>query len=320
MSIFYNNLYSNVLKENCNMFNKLTIISGYASASFLQRVLVEFPNLYIDLYIGMSQEGILISNHNKFLEIMRTYPNVKVYYQVNGNLTHIKSYTFSANEKIKTFIGSANFIENGFICNNEILSEINEPMIQLHDKQKEVSKLCTDKDIGSYIKFSDNKLQNEDIFNEIDLIKSKIEYFNKENNIYNEVDSKFLSNYIKLPVVVPLKASALWDSTGINSIFKDKQPNLVMANYNSSKLKEFFNESMTNYVYDFENTLLKCELDGPFKRELHFLNINIYDYFRKIIGLKEQTPITHEHLEYFGYKFFTFKKVESNKYLLTFTN
>ena len=42
--------------------------------------------------------------------------------------------------------------------------------------------------------------------------------------------------------------------------------------------------------------------------ENYILNINLYDYFSNIIGLKEN-PITHEHLEYFGYKFFTFKKL-----------
>ena len=32
--IYNNELYLNVLKENCKIYDKLSIISGYASASF----------------------------------------------------------------------------------------------------------------------------------------------------------------------------------------------------------------------------------------------------------------------------------------------
>ena len=85
-------------------------------------------------------------------------------------------------------------------------------------------------------------------------------------------------------------------------------------------MKNFFIQDAELDIIDFKGESIKGKLDGEFNRELHFLNINLYDYFSNIIGLKEKTPITHEHLEYFGYKFFTFKKVDSNKYLLTFTN
>ena len=49
--IYNNELYLNVLKENCKIYDKLSIISGYASASFLERIIEEFPDLKIELFI-----------------------------------------------------------------------------------------------------------------------------------------------------------------------------------------------------------------------------------------------------------------------------
>ncbi|OLF33327.1 phospholipase D family protein [Staphylococcus borealis] len=320
MAIYNKDLYSNVLKENCAKFKTLNIISGYASASFLNRIIDNYPKLNINVYIGMSQEGIITENHKKYIQIMNSYDHVKVYYQVSGEPTHIKLYNFSTEENHKNFMGSANFTENGFIYNNELLCETNENTSRLFKKQNKNSMLCNSLNIREYIKFVDNKLQNEDSYNEIDKIRSKIEYFNKQNDINSDINNDMTDKYIKLPIVIPKKASAMWKRSGINAGFGNKFAHLVMSNYNSSKLKEFFNEGLIENIYDFENTNILCELKGTFNRELHFVDINIYDYFRKLIGLNEITPITHEHLEYFGYKYFTFKKTEENKYLLTFTN
>ncbi|MEX6321353.1 phospholipase D family protein [Staphylococcus haemolyticus] len=313
-------MYSNVLKENCVKFKTLNIISGYASASFLTRIIDSYPQLNINLYIGMSQEGIITENHNKYIQIMNKHDRVNVYYQVIGELTHIKLYSFSKEEVFKNFMGSANFTENGLIYNNELLCEFNDSINKLLKKQHENSMLCNSPNIRKYINFVDNKLQSEDKYNEMDKIRSKIEYFNKQNDICSNINTEMTDKYIKLPIVIPKKASFMWETSGINAKFGNKFSHLVMSNYNSSKLQEFFNEELVNYIYDFENTNMFCELKGTFNRELHFIDMDIYDYFRKLIGLKEITPITHEHLEYFGYKYFTFKKIEQNKYLLTFTN
>ena len=50
----------------------------------------------------MSQEGIITENHNKYIQIMNKHDRVNVYYQVIGELTHIKLYSFSKEEVFKT--------------------------------------------------------------------------------------------------------------------------------------------------------------------------------------------------------------------------
>ena len=181
--IYNNELYLNVLKENCKIYDKLSIISGYASASFLERIIEEFPDLKIELFIGMSQEGVLKANHKQYLRIMSINKNVNIYYQYKAALTHIKAYVFSNYEETKSFVGSANFTENGFIFNNELLCETNESLNELFNDQKEKSKLCNDNSINEYLQFVDNRNLREDIFNDIDSIKKNIKEFNKKNNI-----------------------------------------------------------------------------------------------------------------------------------------
>ena len=94
-------------------------------------------------------------------------------------------------------MGSANFTENGFIFNNELLCETNESLNELFNDQKEKSKLCNDNSINEYLQFVDNRNLREDIFNDIDSIKN-IKEFNKKNNIKSDLkvdNSDVLLNY-----------------------------------------------------------------------------------------------------------------------------
>ena len=46
--------------------------------------------------------------------------------------------------------------------------------------------------------------------------------------------------FIKLPIVVPLKANKRWDSSGINGEFSNKNPHLIKSNYNNvADMKNF---------------------------------------------------------------------------------
>ena len=51
----------------------------------------------------MSQEGIITENHNKYIQIMNKHDRVNVYYQVIGELTHIKLYSFSKKKSLKLY-------------------------------------------------------------------------------------------------------------------------------------------------------------------------------------------------------------------------
>ena len=107
--LFNNDLYKKIICKEASRFNYLRIISGYGSADFLRRVNRDFPELQIDLFIGMYKEGFSINSHKKFIEIMTEYPDVQVYYQYEGKSTHIKLIEFSDKMKRSTYVGSDNF-------------------------------------------------------------------------------------------------------------------------------------------------------------------------------------------------------------------
>ena len=62
------------------------------------------------------------------------------------------------------------------------------------------------------MQFVDNRNLREDIFNDIDSIKN-IKEFNKKNNIKSDLKVDNSDVFIKLPIVVPLKANKRWDSS-----------------------------------------------------------------------------------------------------------
>lgn len=121
--IYTNHLYSQIIKENAKHFEYLRVITGYCSGNFLKRVYADFPNLSLDIYIGMAQNGIPYSDFKIYKELSEK-SLIKIFLHVNGPNTHQKIIEFKNPGRV-AFIGSANFSENGFGLNqNEIVAEI----------------------------------------------------------------------------------------------------------------------------------------------------------------------------------------------------
>ena len=323
MYTYTENLYENVIKKNASKSTSFKIITGYASYHFVEKILKEFPKLTICLFIGMSLQGIPKEDHEGYKKLMQKY-NIKIYYQIYGANTHIKAYKFVGENINEVLVGSANFTENGFVNNNELLTNINNGLNNLFVDQEKRSMLCTDKSILTYIQLVDVGLESDPLTtnkyindNKVLENKSKINELMKKNfpNYYN----RYNFNYISVPIVVDEKANKNWDKEGINSLFNGlkSKPFLIMNNKNSKQLKEFLPSNERFVVYDFNDEILNCELSGEFNRELHFLNVNIYDYIQNILNLNETTPITYNHLKYLGYHFITFKKINDKEYLMT---
>jgi len=125
------NLYNLVLIDPMSQqnTNKLFIISGYASATFARRHLIESRarerNLEINLIIGMpgrrNDDLAFKELHNEFKD------NFKGYYFKNTPPVHCKAYSWFENDIPKTgFAGSANYSQPGFFSEyqvNQISSE-----------------------------------------------------------------------------------------------------------------------------------------------------------------------------------------------------
>ena len=109
-------------------FRKLNIITGYASSSFLFYILSRYPEIEINLIIGMAKkEGINKWDHEKYVQISNDNPKVKIYYRTSTPGVHTKMYYWEngLSGSSITFIGSANFSWNGFRDQIELLVEAN---------------------------------------------------------------------------------------------------------------------------------------------------------------------------------------------------
>lgn len=330
-------LFQEVFESNLKKYKSIRIVSGYASASFLEDLLKINNDLKVDLYIGMTHEGISIQNHELFKKMSGKLNNVKVYYQVKGKPTHIKLYEFYSGMDKRQYVGSANFSENGFYKNNELLVETYLNTQDIFNLQNENSLSCLDENIESYILFYEEnvekikddlsqepeKVENEDI-DDLDVTNTqidddklengttitKIKKFNLKNNI-----TKPIRNFM-LPIVTDKKANLLWHKVGINNVFSNGDPCLVRSNQRS--LKDILPTSFKIQMYDGKT--YDANLKGKFGKELHIEGWNLYSEIAKMIGLTEKRPINHEDLHKLGFSDFYLIKKEEGFYIMTLIN
>lgn len=323
------NLYKNIIAENASVANMLKIISGYGSAKFTERVLKEFPDLKIELFLGMTMDGVSINNHSRFLSLIESYPNrLNVYYQVENPNTHIKLYSwYYKTYNLINFAGSANFTENGFINNRELLVPCNGDIEQLFLKQFEISMDCQNSKINEYIKFYNDEIIVEET-GETQINTQKT--INSEENksiitASNYRDRYFLNYYLRkkneviseFKVPVLLKTETSPDTTGINAWNRKKQlPYLKQSpNYPFSK---FFPLDKTVTFFTDDGRKVEGVVRGSKDRQLEFEH-NIYEYISNRIGLYEKRPINFKDLLDYGRSYITLSKISDHEYLLDFS-
>ena len=113
--------------------DKLTIVSGYASASMLSQHLAELNDLggnpTIDLTIGMaSSDGITSAHHTAYQRLhQHSNQNIRCRYYTKNSSVHAKVYVWSRHQRpVVAYAGSANYTHSGFRRGNRIeaMSEV----------------------------------------------------------------------------------------------------------------------------------------------------------------------------------------------------
>lgn len=320
--ILIDELYKKIIQQYSRISNNLNIISGYGSSKFLSMIIEEFPNLQINLFIGMSQTGISFREHQSFLILMGKHEKLSIYYQVKGPLTHIKLLEFSTMYRNTTFLGSANFTENGFINNHEAMVCLNEQdNSNLFERQKSVSLLCTDPDIENKIKFYE-----ESTLSTIEPDTESFEHVNQ--HVINEKEEKKYDRFLEyrksnkiptkynLTVVLNENNDPNWASNGINAIFKNKKSFLIQRN--SWFFNSFFPKNHSFILLTESGQEFKAQLSGDFERHLELVDMEFYEYFSKILGFKDSRPISEKDLENIGMNKIYFEKKEESIYLMYF--
>lgn len=124
--MFVSDLYERVLMAPLRAkeapSDELFIVSGYASATFLQRHLSEAktvnPNMKLHLIIGMKQNR---SDHPAYLRLASAFPNSFFgYYYDQRPEVHAKTYCWYGNgAPVSGFTGSANYSQQAFFADKQ---------------------------------------------------------------------------------------------------------------------------------------------------------------------------------------------------------
>lgn len=143
-------------------FRKLNIITGYASSSFLFYILSRYPDLELNLIIGMAKkDGINRWDHERYVQISNENPKVNIYYRTSTPGVHTKIYYWEdeMSDDPIIFVGSANFSWNGFRDQIELLVVSNQPNIDEIFNFPQLNLVnCTDPNVEKMISFHNVKI------------------------------------------------------------------------------------------------------------------------------------------------------------------
>lgn len=332
--IYFEKIYESTFGSIAENSSKLNIISGYASANMLSRVIKDFPNLEINLFIGMTNEGISKRNHSEFQKIMVQNEKVTVYYQITGKPTHIKLYQFlsSVYNSERILIGSANFSETGFLNNRELLTETDEDVEYIFIEQLKISLPCIDDSIINYIKIYDENLENDTtVLEEIqDYDKNKGEMYYSQKKIMNSMLETFRGNFkllksridsalyneFEITVIVSKDNNHRWKTTGINAWMDGREP--VLEQTPKLLFNKVFPENKEFKIYLDDSKVWIARLTGNFNGKLEVLNIDLFGYMLERLGLSEKRPISFEQLDNNGFSVMYFKRINETEYIMSF--
>lgn len=331
MATYTENLYQNIFGNYANRFLQLRIISGYGSAKFLKRVMDEYPHLNIELYLGMTAEGVLIDNHNEYLLTCRQNEGIKVFYQISGIPNHMKILEYSNGIEKKLLVGSANFTENGFIYQKELMTEIEETLDFLFEDQINRSMLCTEQNIADFVNLYSEPLElqidtEDDKINNLEdstpsviaatVIHDKPSiYYNNLILLRRNIDWDYYKKF-KLPIVLHSHRNHHWASTGINAWTEQRKP--VLEQTSRLLFKNVFPDGEEFYIYTDDKLIFRAKLTGKFSRQLELLNADLYRYILNRLKLEENKPISYESLLRRNSTSLYFERINFNEFYMSF--
>lgn len=324
---FIDNLYENIFERNLPRTSELNIISGYASPQILYKTIKKYPNIRMNLFIGMALEGISYDDHKMYIALTKLCPTLKIYYKVNYPLNHIKLYSFFMNDNsTKNYIGSANFSEAGLLHNEELIIESSDNFQKLFKKIELKSLPINHEDIKKYITFydKDNNLIDIDEEDTEELSEtSKVLDPSEENKNapYTPPRKRLIRRFkyahqadLKIPII--LQENIQPNNRGINAWMRQQIPYLEQStNYIFSRY--FPLDTEFDIITDLEESL-KGKINSVNDNRM-MISPNIYEYLRRRLNLYEHREITIGDLVKYGTEEIWVEKLKDKQYFFDFS-
>lgn len=322
--MFIDNLYNPTLIDPVisGKANKLYIVSGYASATFARRHIVELQktndNFEINLIIGMPNAK---NDHMAFLMLHNEFKGkFKGYYLQSQPPVHCKVYSWFNNDNATVgYAGSANYSQSGFFSEQQ-LNQLT------YDSPVEIKKLYDDL-LRKSIYIPDHKLV---------LPKShrmpRVESIPPGTIKWEIPDKRVTISFLSKKGILPPGGSGLNWGQRLEKVTNKKtgaityKPRKADQAYLSLRLdsrKEGFlpERAFTFSLITDDGKSFDCVVAQGGRKAIHSTNDNseIGRYFRNRIGIPLGTKVTVEDLERYGRTDYTIEKIDDETFLLDFS-
>ena len=295
-------------------YGHLKILSGYASAAYLKKIIEKYKDIHIDLIIGMAKkDGIPLKDHLLFQQLMNDYETINVYYQTSTVPTHRKIYAWCSNGIVQAgFVGSANFSFAGFERHNEQLITYNyDDLLHAFDDIDYLA--CTDSAINQHINFPE-------------VLPSPLLDVVAEQGTSITAENDF-SHYPKVELSL-LKANGedIHNAAGLNWGQREgrnrNQAYIPVAKSIHNQTPDFFPPKAQHFtLHTDDGSIFTCVMAQENSKALQTTDDNslLGLYFRNRLNVPSEAFITKQDLVDYGRTTVTIYKVDSTKYVLDFS-
>lgn len=317
------NLYPSALldpKASGNA-NKLFIVSGYASATFARRHLVELreisDNFEVNLIIGMPSAK---SDHLAFLDLLDEFVGkFKVYYLQGSPPVHCKLYSWYNDENpYLGYTGSANYSQYGFFNHLQINQLRDDDPVEI----KDLFTFLLDRSIylpdhkivlpKSHRIPIEGSLQAGTIAWEIPNIRVRISFLKPNGELPQLSGLNWGQRRSKR--VNARTGEISWDQ---------REPNQAYLSLKKDARKEGFlpERAYTFSLITDDEHSFDCAVAQDGRKAIHSTNNNseLGRYFRNRIGVPLGNAVSVEDLERYGRTDYTIEKIDEETFLLDFS-
>jgi hypothetical protein len=301
----YENALINPSNSNCD---KLFIVSGYASATFARRHIIELERsnkrVEINLIIGMPDKK---SDHLAFVSLHKEFNGLfKGYYLQKSPPVHSKVYSWYKGENgVLGYAGSANYSQYGFFEKQQMNQLSVENPVLIRDYYNELLERSI------YIPEQEVTLPEG---HRPSGITTSVHPGEIEWEIENKrVRISFLDRYGNLPTI-----------SGLNWGQRDnRERNQAYLSLKKDSRREGF---LPIQAYNFtlitdDGESFDCAVAQQGRKAIHSTKNNslLGAYFRKRLGLPSGSFVKTEDLERYGRTDYTIEKIDDETFLLDFS-
>lgn len=305
-------------------YRKMRILSGYASSAYLYTIVLNYPEIELDLIIGMAKkDGITKWDHAQFKKISTEHPKITISYQKTSPGIHTKIYNwskFDLNSSL-TFVGSANFSWNGFRDQKELLCEVNKFNIEeVYNTTDPIS--CMDVRVEEFISIHDIKLTKK--VNEFGTPEMKVAIKKGSKKDSGIVELNNLE-HIELPLLIA-NNTAIHEKAGLNWGQREKRernqayiPVPTIFNRDNPGFFPPKNQSFTLITDDGEQLI--CKMAQANRKAIHTTENNsiMGKYFRERLGVPLGQKVEVTDVLKYTRTSVTIYKVDAETYIMDFS-